>query len=83
MTIRPLYITLIRAGSRVGYRWGSENGLLPCEVNWLDPEPDRKSSEYGKYVEELQKLERQVRFYKGFHQPPTEEEYERLHGAFS
>jgi hypothetical protein len=45
----------------------------PCEVNWLDPEPDRESSNYGQYIEELQKIENEVWFYKGFHQPPTEE----------
>jgi len=47
----------------------------PCEVNWLDPEPDRESSDYAKYIEELQDINSQVGLYRGFHQPPTEEEY--------
>ncbi len=81
----PFSIEFIRAGSRIGYRWIT-NGIavdalrrpLPCEVNWLDPEPDRGSSDYGKYIEELQGNEWQVDVFRGFHQPPTEEEYHRL-----
>ena len=48
-------------------------------MNWLDPEPDRESSDYEKYIEVLQSIEKHGRadFYKGFHQPPTEEEYNR------
>ena len=42
---------------------------------WIDPEPDKDSSDYAKYVEELQEIENEVDLYKGFHQPPTEEEY--------
>ncbi len=41
----PFYIYFVQAGSRIGYRWGSKNGKS-CEVNWLDPEPDRESSDY-------------------------------------
>jgi hypothetical protein len=47
-------------------------------VNWLDPEPDRESSDYRTYMEELQKIEGQVTTFKGFHQPPTQEEFERI-----
>jgi hypothetical protein len=72
----PFYIRFVKAGSRVGYRWeNTELRLNPCEVNWLDPEPDSESSDYKEYVEELQA---QVKLYRGFHQPPTEEEYHRL-----
>ncbi len=81
----PFNIQLVQAGSRLGYQWyanplGSYAGVRgnTCEVNWLDPEPDREDSDYGKYIEELQEIERRVGFYKGFHQPPTEEEYDRL-----
>ena len=77
----PFYIRFVKAGSRVGYRWEtldmSMNGCV-CEVNWLDQEPERGSSGYGNYIQGLQKINRQVNFYKGFHQPPTEEEYRRL-----
>jgi hypothetical protein len=83
----PFNIQFVQAGSRLGYQWYanplgcSAAAALrgnTCEVNWLDPEPDREGSDYGKYIEELQKIERRVGFYRRFHQPPTEEEYERL-----
>jgi hypothetical protein len=76
----PFCIRFIEAGSRVGYRWttASLGGQNPCEANWLDPEPDRESIDYEGYVEELQAIEAKVNFYRGFHQPPTEEEYHRL-----
>jgi hypothetical protein len=74
----PLYIHLVEAGSRLGYRWGNKYEYSCCEVNWLDPEPDRESSDYEKYIEELEVINSNVKFYKGFHQPPTEEEYHRL-----
>jgi hypothetical protein len=73
----PFDITLIEAGSRFGYRWESDKGE-PCEVNWLDPEPDSESSDYEEYIEESQWRERKVNTYKGHYQPPTEEEYDRL-----
>ncbi len=74
----PFYIHFVKAGSRVGYRWTNCHDSEPCEVNWLDPEPDRESSDYGQYIEELEEIENEVRFYSGYHQPPTEEEYHRL-----
>jgi hypothetical protein len=72
----PLYIRFVKAGSRIGYRWDTQMcGRNPCEVNWLDPEPDRESSDYKK---ELRQIESQVKLYRGFHQPPTQEEYTTL-----
>ncbi len=73
----PFYIRFVKAGSRVGYRWGNNEGK-PCEVNWLDPEPDGESSDYTKYMEELEEINAQVDIYKGFHQPPTFQEYDRF-----
>jgi hypothetical protein len=75
--VPPFHIWFVQAGSRIGYRWGDFNGDDSCEVNWLDPEPDRESSDYGNYIEELEEIS-QVTFYRGFHQPPTEEEYLEL-----
>jgi hypothetical protein len=73
----PFCIQFVQAGPRLGYRW--ENSIYsPCEVNWLDPEPDRESSDYAKYIEELQQINAEVDLYRGLHQPPTEEEYNRL-----
>ncbi len=76
----PFYIRIVAAGSRVGYRWMTNFGPRDesCEVNWLDHQPDRESSDYEGYVEELQAIEAKVKFYRGFHQPPTQEEYQGL-----
>ena len=63
----PFYIRLVQAGSRSGYRWETANDT-PCEVNWLDPEPDRESSSgYAKYNEELQEINIKYATYRGFH----------------
>jgi hypothetical protein len=79
----PFCIKFVKAGSRLGYRWESYDGDKPCEVNWLDQEPERESSDYEKYIEELEQINRQVHMFRGFHQPPTEEEYNRLYGGSS
>jgi hypothetical protein len=73
----PFYISFVEAGSRVGYQWRTNHGD-PCEVNWLDPEPDKGSSDYSKYIQDLQELERKVDRFREFYQPPTEEEYNEL-----
>ena len=52
----PLFIIFVQAGSRFGYRWESAHEVPQCEVNWLDPEPDRESSDYEKYIEELHEI---------------------------
>ena len=73
----PFYIFFVEAGSRVGYRWQTFNNN-PCEVNWLGPEPDKGSSDYSKYIQDLLQLERKVNRFRGFYQPPTEEEYNEM-----
>ncbi len=72
----PFRVKFAVAGTRFGYQWQT-NGHW-CEVNWLDPEPDRDSSEYTKYIEELRRMQRRAKLFKGLNQPPTEEEYNRL-----
>jgi hypothetical protein len=73
----PFYIYFVKAGSRIGYQWESSfEG--PCEVNWLDPEPERETCDYEKYIEELCDIDAEVKLFKGFHQPPLEEEYNRI-----
>jgi hypothetical protein len=73
----PFHVVFVQAGSRVGYQWKTSSGV-PCEVNWLDPEPAKESSDYEKYIVELYQIERRLDIYRGFHQPPTEEEYYHL-----
>ena len=72
-------IYFVKAGPRIGYQWSQ--GIHCCEINWLEPEPDRNSGDYEKYIEKLRRHERrngQVDFFKGIFQPPPEEEYNRL-----
>ena len=78
----PFCVEFIHAGSRLGWSWVSprhsfETGSHRCEINWLDPEP---SSQCTSYTEEIQRIEheRDTHFYKGFTEPPTEEEYRLL-----
>ena len=73
----PLCVCFVEAGSRVGYRWETMEDT-PCEVNWLDPEPTPESSDYEDYIADLQEIEGQVTIYRGFHEPPTEEEYNAI-----
>ena len=69
----PIFIAFVQAGSRIGYRWETKRGAS-CEAIWLDPEPGQECSDYEQYIEELRTIEQQI-FYRGFHQPPTEDEY--------
>jgi hypothetical protein len=61
----PFRIQFLRAGSRLGWSWCAEVQLPSCEINWLDPEPDSDSSDYGAYIQELQNIKR--------HKPSTED----------
>jgi hypothetical protein len=75
----PFYVKFIQAGSRRGWSWCSEGDDHSCEIHWLDPEPDRESGDYEAYIEELHRIERHnIGFYRGYHQPPTEDQYRRL-----
>jgi len=74
----PFTVQFINPGSRFGWCWKNEQFNF-CEVNWLDPEPDRASSDYERYTQELEPvLGVLIKFFKGYHQPPTQEEYTRL-----
>ncbi len=77
----PFQVVFVQAGPRIGYRWVTECGK-PCEANWLDPVPGRESDGYEEYTEKLQEIESQVKMYKGFFQPPPEEEYGRRNQEF-
>ncbi|KAK1741979.1 hypothetical protein QTG54_007552 [Skeletonema marinoi] len=79
---------IVEAGTRRGWRWwgrchcGTVShacvGTSSCEINWFNREPDKESSDYEKYVQKLKQLEQQMDFYRGYLQPPTEDEYNRL-----
>eukprot|EP00984_Skeletonema_dohrnii_P037380 scaffold39397_cov233-Skeletonema_dohrnii-CCMP3373.AAC.2 len=72
----PFFLQIIRAGSRLGWSWYSDDHS--CEINWLDPEPSSESGDYETYIEEVRSLRWRVNFYRGYHVPPTEDEYNRL-----
>jgi HD superfamily phosphodiesterase len=40
--------------------------------------PDRESGDYKKYLKALCNIDAEVKLFKGFYQPPMEEEYHRL-----
>jgi hypothetical protein len=55
----PFSFCLVRAGSRLGWRWERKFDYTPdyqFEVNWLDPLPAKGSSEYQSFIEALQKF---------------------------
>jgi hypothetical protein len=85
----PFCLQIVQAGSRRGWSWCNDTSYYDddndcyyrdhsCEINWLDPEPDSESSDYGAYVEDLQIMECQIDVFRGYHQPPTEEEHRNL-----
>lgn len=73
----PFRVCFVQAGSRIGYRWegGYHNVCPPCEVNWLDPEPESGSREYEDYVSGYRRIQREISLYRGHYEPPTEEQY--------
>ena len=74
----PFCISFIRVGPRIGWRWKTlcRYGDIcnSCEVNWLNPEPSRDSSDHTAYIEKLESIEEDIFCFEGYHQPPTEEE---------
>jgi hypothetical protein len=74
----PFYICFVQAGSRLGYRWETGNDK-PCEVNWLDPEPERGSICYEDYVADCRSMQDEIGMYRGYYEPPTEEQYTLLY----
>mmetsp|Transcript_30168 Transcript_30168/g.51349 ORF Transcript_30168/g.51349 Transcript_30168/m.51349 type:complete len:136 (-) Transcript_30168:98-505(-) len=75
---------IVWAGSRLGWRWERKCDCTPdynFEVNWLDPLPAKGSSEYQSFIEALQDMQSDMDsypFFRGYHQPPTEEVFNRL-----
>eukprot|EP00985_Skeletonema_marinoi_P007723 scaffold3445_cov80-Skeletonema_marinoi.AAC.4 len=74
----PFNLKIVQVGSRRGWSWCTFRDGHSCEINWLDPEPSRESSDYEAYTEDLQRIEQRIDFYRGYHEPPTEQQYRRL-----
>eukprot|EP00984_Skeletonema_dohrnii_P035737 scaffold35868_cov261-Skeletonema_dohrnii-CCMP3373.AAC.1 len=77
----PFDLQIIEAGSRLGWSWCTydyDGFFYSCEINWLDPEPSSQNSDYQTYIEDLQRIELRIDFYRGYYEPPTEQQYRRL-----
>lgn len=74
----PFFAEVVRAGPRVGWRWTNKKSMGCCETNWVGREPSEKSGDYAAYKSELEAIQANVRSFRGFFKPPTQEEYQRL-----
>eukprot|EP00985_Skeletonema_marinoi_P004290 scaffold1879_cov97-Skeletonema_marinoi.AAC.5 len=73
LPLAPFELRFIQSGSRRGWRWCNSRRNDSCEINWFGPEPSSDE------IEEF--LRRNVvLYYRGYYQPPTEEEYRRIIG---
>jgi len=74
----PFFVAMVQVGSRLGWRWENDASDQHCEMNWLDPEPEKESSDHEEYTLKLQAMQEKIDLYRGFQQPPTEAEYNRI-----
>ncbi|CAJ1935191.1 unnamed protein product [Cylindrotheca closterium] len=74
----PFYVEFVEAGPRLGWRWTNCVSGGSCESHWLDPEPDPIDPEYEVYLKDLEYVQRDADFYKGFNIPPTQMEHDEL-----
>ena len=74
----PFYVRFVKAGPRIGYRWETEDDM-PCEVIWLDPEPESGTIDYYDYASGYQRIQGEFSIYRGYYEPPTEEQYTLLY----
>ena len=44
-------------------------------MNWLDPEPESGSIGYEDYVTDYRRIQDEIGLYRGYYEPPTEEQY--------
>jgi len=76
----PFQVELVDAGPRIGWRWTNGSRIDGgCEVNWLDSDPPSPSENgYEKYLQDVEQIQSNVVFYRGYNRPPTEQEYRAL-----
>ncbi|KAL3795084.1 hypothetical protein ACHAWO_009247 [Cyclotella atomus] len=71
----PTCVEFISAGTRLGWRWTNAVRGGSCETIWMDPAPQRSDPGYDLYLLELEKVNEDVVFYKGFFAPPSQDEH--------
>lgn len=71
----PFWVEFVRAGPRRGWRWTNAVHGGSCEIRWLDPELDQGDERYTDYIRDLENKNRDVGFYEGLTEPPTEQEH--------
>ena len=76
--IPPYVAEIVQAGPRLGWRWTNSQNSSSCEVNWFDPEPQKGDAGYDDYLRELESIEQEVHFFRGFSKPPTRDQYQLL-----
>ena len=77
----PFWLKFIRAGPRLGWCWYShDNDHHCCQICWLGSAPSSDSVDYEVYIREFNSIHNCADYhtYADHHQPPTEEEYQRL-----
>ena len=72
----PFHTEFVKAGPQLGWIWTNCGFGGSCEAVWLDPEPNKESVDYLTYLDELEYIENDTGFYKGFHKPLTKEEHQ-------
>lgn len=73
----PFDVEFVKAGSRLGWRWTNAFSGGSCETQWLDPEPKSTDQGYDTYIKDLENLDKDVSFYRGFSRPPTQQEHQQ------
>jgi hypothetical protein len=74
----PTCVEFVSAGNRLGWRWTNAVRGGSCETIWMDPAPKYSDPGYDLYLLELQKINQDVGFYKGFFAPPSQQEHLRM-----
>ena len=70
----PFQFQIARVGSRMGWRWHDGEGNT-CDMNWLDPEPRDVAMDITSTTKPNRVRIRVADIYKGYYQPPAEDEY--------
>jgi hypothetical protein len=71
----PFWVESVYAGPRQGWKFTNHATGGDCETQWSEPAPLVTDEGYDKYVKESIRVNKNVKFFRGFTEPPTHEEY--------